>query len=161
VGGETPCTQRLSIVAALGDRASNEDRGREILVEDDDVKFNLPCIAHGLHNMVNEILKSHSEFTRILEDAVAIVKELMSKKTVRAVFTSYLTEAKVRELCLFSFIRWGTSLVMFTRLLMAQRACQLFWTQEILTDDRFGDAVPPGSVFIDKISARGCKNLST
>jgi hypothetical protein len=88
----------VRIVAVLGDRASNEYRGRQHLVDDGTVAFNLPCGAHGLHNMVNDIIKSYPLFTSLLEEAVAFVKDIMTKKPVRSVHSEYLAEANVRKL---------------------------------------------------------------
>ena len=43
---------RLRIIAATGDRAANERLGRNLACQKQFIKFDLPCLAHGLHNLV-------------------------------------------------------------------------------------------------------------
>jgi hypothetical protein len=88
---------RLRIIAATGDRAANERLGRNLACQKQFIKFDLPCLAHGLHNLVKMICSSENipEFAELIAETQQFVKDVMSKRTIKAAFLPYLLNQKV------------------------------------------------------------------
>ena len=85
----------MRIIAATGDRAANERAGRHLATQKNLIKFDLPCLAHGLHNLVKMICKEIPQFAEIVEETQSFVKDIMCKRTIKSAYMPYLMEQKV------------------------------------------------------------------
>ena len=94
---ERGSSNRLRIIAAAGDRAANERAGRFLAAQKNLIKFDLPCLAHGLHNLVKMLCKNIPQFAELVEETQAFVKDIMCKRTIKAAFMPYLMEQNVRQ----------------------------------------------------------------